>query len=86
METSFHNNEVLTAGLPLDKASKALILVHGRGGTAADILQLQQHLLLKDFAIFAPRLPRTPGIHIVFWHRQLKMNHGLLRLSAALAG
>lgn len=55
MEPSFHNNEVLTAGLPLDKASKALILVHGRGGTAADILQLQQHLLLKDFAIFAPQ-------------------------------
>lgn len=55
METSLHTNEVLTAGLPLDKASKALILVHGRGGTAADILQLRQHLLLKDFAVFAPQ-------------------------------
>lgn len=55
METSLHTNEVLTAGLPLDKASKALILVHGRGGTAADILQLQQHLLLTDFAVLAPQ-------------------------------
>lgn len=55
METSLHTNEVLTAGLPLNKASKALILVHGRGGTAADILQLQQHLLLEGFAVLAPQ-------------------------------
>ncbi len=55
METPLHTNQVLTAGLPLEKASKALILVHGRGGTAADILQLRQHLQLKDFAVLAPQ-------------------------------
>ena len=29
-------------------------MVHGRGGTAADILQLSKHLLLEDFAVVAP--------------------------------
>jgi dienelactone hydrolase len=35
---------VLTAGTPLDQAEKAMVLVHGRGGTARDILSLTSEL------------------------------------------
>ena len=50
------NNKVITtaAGLPLATAKKALILVHGRGATAADILTLANYLPLEGFALLAP--------------------------------
>jgi phospholipase/carboxylesterase len=48
------NNKVITAGLPLATAKKALILVHGRGATAADILTLADYLPLEGFALLAP--------------------------------
>ncbi|GEP52197.1 phospholipase/carboxylesterase [Flavobacterium noncentrifugens] len=35
-------------------ASKALILLHGRGSNASDILSLAHHLNVKDFALYAP--------------------------------
>ncbi|MCE7056687.1 dienelactone hydrolase family protein [Algoriphagus sp. AGSA1] len=43
-----------TAGLPLSKAKKAAILIHGRGASAASILSLAQHLNLDDYALLAP--------------------------------
>ena len=46
---------VLTAGAPLDRARAALILVHGRGGTAADILSLADVLAQPGFAFLAPQ-------------------------------
>ena len=36
-------------------ASKALILLHGRGGSTDDILSLADALPVKDFALFAPQ-------------------------------
>lgn len=36
-------------------ASKALILLHGRGGSTNDILSLADALPVKDFALFAPQ-------------------------------
>jgi phospholipase/carboxylesterase len=45
------------AGQPLGTATKALILLHGRGGSAADILSLATHLRVADFAILAPQAP-----------------------------
>jgi phospholipase/carboxylesterase len=46
-----------TAGQPLGTATKALILLHGRGGSAADILSLAAHLHVADFALLAPQAP-----------------------------
>jgi phospholipase/carboxylesterase len=46
-----------TAGQPLGTATKALILLHGRGGSAADILSLGAHLHVADFALLAPQAP-----------------------------
>ncbi|WP_296700090.1 dienelactone hydrolase family protein [Algoriphagus sp.] len=44
-----------TAGLPLEKAKKAAILIHGRGATATSILSLSDYLKLEDFALLAPQ-------------------------------
>ncbi|HSP11805.1 MAG TPA: dienelactone hydrolase family protein [Salegentibacter sp.] len=50
-----HKKELHTAGKDLDEAQKVLILLHGRGAGAEDILNLQSHLPLKDFALIAPQ-------------------------------
>ncbi|BFO64027.1 dienelactone hydrolase family protein [Chryseobacterium sp. S0630] len=50
-----HILNIKTAGIPLNKAEKALIMVHGRGGSAQDILSLSQHLNVKDYALLAPQ-------------------------------
>lgn len=46
--------KIYTAGKKVEEAKKALIMVHGRGGSAADILSLAQHLDVKDYALLAP--------------------------------
>src|SRR2546421_4167103 len=46
---------VLTAGEPLDKARAAMIMVHGRGATAEDILSLTPELNQLGFAYLAPQ-------------------------------
>ncbi|HVD47776.1 MAG TPA: dienelactone hydrolase family protein [Candidatus Limnocylindria bacterium] len=47
--------EVLEAGEPLDKAGAAMILVHGRGASAADIMTLGAELTQPGFAYLAPQ-------------------------------
>lgn len=51
------NNNIIAAGVPLAKATKALIMLHGRGANAQDILGLAEHLNVKDFALLAPQAP-----------------------------
>lgn len=46
---------VQTAGAPLDAAKAALILVHGRGASAASILSIAQELDMPDVAYWAPQ-------------------------------
>ncbi|WP_104990215.1 VOC family protein [Deinococcus sp. NW-56] len=49
--------EVHTAGRPLGEARVAAVLLHGRGGTAPDILGLADELNLSAFAYLAPQAP-----------------------------
>ncbi|AHM62960.1 phospholipase/carboxylesterase [Flammeovirgaceae bacterium 311] len=50
-----HNAKPLLAlGSPLQETNKALILIHGRGASARDILSLGQALEVEDFTLFAP--------------------------------
>lgn len=49
------NGKVLTAGQPLEQATAALILVHGRGDSAAGILGLADVLNHPEFAYLAPQ-------------------------------
>ena len=51
------NNNIIAAGVPVTNATKALIMLHGRGANAQDILGLAEHLNVKDFALLAPQAP-----------------------------
>ena len=50
-----HKKNIVTAGVAIEQAKKALIMIHGRGGSAEDILSLATHLQVKDFALLAPQ-------------------------------
>ena len=50
-----HGQPVLLAGVPLDKATAAMIMIHGRGATAEDILSLTAELRQPNFAYLAPQ-------------------------------
>jgi phospholipase/carboxylesterase len=49
------NLEIITDGIPLNNAKKALIMIHGRGAGAHDILSIAKHLKVDDFALVAPQ-------------------------------
>jgi predicted esterase len=54
-ETDPHEGQrVLAAGAPMEKAAAAMILLHGRGASAEDILSLAQHFYREDVAYIAP--------------------------------
>jgi phospholipase/carboxylesterase len=50
-----HTKNILTAGRKLEDADKALILIHGRGARAGDILFLADELAVGDYALLAPQ-------------------------------
>ena len=47
--------EFIKAGKSLDQAEKVLIMIHGRGGTAQDILSMAEYLNVSKFALVAPQ-------------------------------
>lgn len=49
-----HTKNIKHAGTLLNEAKKALIMVHGRGANATDILGLASHLHVDGFALIAP--------------------------------
>jgi len=50
-----HQKQIITAGTPLDKAKGALVMLHGRGGTASDIISLAREFNTRDMALIAPQ-------------------------------
>lgn len=50
-----HIKNIITAGKPVTEARKALIMVHGRGASANDILALAPQLTVEEYALFAPQ-------------------------------
>src|SRR3954467_256939 len=50
-----HKKNIITSGANLSTASKALIMLHGRGAQARDILSLADYLDVPDFALVAPQ-------------------------------
>lgn len=53
---SYHQGQpILTAGEPISTAKAAMVLVHGRGATANDILTLASEFAQPGFAYFAPQ-------------------------------
>src|SRR5580700_4620623 len=49
------DGQVRQFGSPLEKASGAVILLHGRGGSAEDILTLASDLYLPQLVYLAPQ-------------------------------
>lgn len=50
-----HSLNLKLAGEPLTSAGKVLIMLHGRGGSAADILTLERYLRIDGYALVAPQ-------------------------------
>jgi phospholipase/carboxylesterase len=50
-----HTKNYVNAGKAVAEAKKAMILLHGRGASAGDILGLADHLKVNDFALIAPQ-------------------------------
>ena len=53
----FNSHTAAIGGTSLDEAQKALIMIHGRGGNATDIVSLADHLQVADYALLAPQAP-----------------------------
>ena len=50
-----HEKKILAAGKPLGEGKRVLVMIHGRGGSAEDIISLAGHLKLNDYSILAPQ-------------------------------
>jgi phospholipase/carboxylesterase len=50
-----HQKKLIVAGKKIAEAKKVLIMIHGRGGTAEDILSLSEHFNVEDYALLAPQ-------------------------------
>jgi phospholipase/carboxylesterase len=50
-----HKTNIISAGKELDADSKVLVMLHGRGAMAEDILPLASSLNVKDFTLIAPQ-------------------------------
>ena len=50
-----HKKDIRTSGKVLSEATQALIMLHGRGAPAEDILGLASHLRVEGFALIAPQ-------------------------------
>ena len=50
-----HNKDVVSSGMQLKDAKRAIVMLHGRGATPESIISLKEHLYLIDTAILAPR-------------------------------
>lgn len=49
-----HKKNIQTAGKSLKEAEKLLIMIHGRGANARDVLGLASRLNVSEYALFAP--------------------------------
>src|SRR4051794_2606745 len=58
-----HTKTIEIAGKPINEASKALIMIHGRGGSAKEFLLLANQLKLTDFVILAPQARHNTWYH-----------------------
>lgn len=50
-----HQKHFVTAGKPFNETDKAIVMIHGRGGGAEDIISLQRFLKLDNMAISVPQ-------------------------------
>lgn len=61
-----HSNTLTCAGVPIKEATKVLIMLHGRGGSAQEILSLSNQLNVENFALIAPQADHNTWYHYSF--------------------
>jgi predicted esterase len=76
---------VLTSGAPLERARGAVVLLHGRGGNAEDILSLAEALEAPDLAYLAPQAPGNTWYPLSFLAPIDQNEPALSRALAAVA-
>ncbi len=80
---------LLSAGIPIEKAEAAMIMVHGRGASAEDILSLAADLHQPQFAYIAPQAANQAWYPYSFLERIEKnepwLSSALLTLEETLA-
>ena len=50
-----HTKNIIRAGKAVSEAKKALIMIHGRGGSADDILSMASYFPVEGWALLAPQ-------------------------------
>jgi phospholipase/carboxylesterase len=50
-----HQHRVITEGKKIEEANKVLIMIHGRGASAEDILSVSSYLNINEYALIAPQ-------------------------------
>lgn len=50
-----HGKKITSTGKKINEATGAVVMIHGRGGSAEDILSLAEYLHITDFALRAPQ-------------------------------
>lgn len=50
-----HRKQIFTGGKDISEAKKVLVMLHGRGAFAEDILSLAGYFRLNDYALIAPQ-------------------------------
>ncbi|MCE7071957.1 dienelactone hydrolase family protein [Dyadobacter sp. CY327] len=50
-----HSKQIVKDGVAIEDAKKAIVMLHGRGGSAEDIISLKRVLNIGDMAIYAPK-------------------------------
>ncbi|MFC5272265.1 alpha/beta hydrolase [Adhaeribacter terreus] len=80
-----HAKNIKMQGKPLSETGKALIMVHGRGATAASIFSLAAELDVADFTLYAPQATQNSWYPYSFMapseHNQPALNSALELLS-----
>ena len=50
-----HSKTIISSGVPLNKSEKAVVMLHGRGANAEDIISLSEYLNIEDYSVIAPQ-------------------------------
>ncbi|MCF2487834.1 alpha/beta hydrolase [Dyadobacter sp. CY347] len=50
-----HSKQIVKDGAAIGEAKKAIVMLHGRGGSAEDIISLKRVLNIGEMAIYAPK-------------------------------
>ncbi len=59
MNLQHNSNNIVIKGTPLETAQKAMLMLHGRGASAQDILSLTDYLEREDCAYIAPQATQS---------------------------